>query len=147
MTSFNATNGPWLLPGIEDRLIELHGTDHSFKEIAEIMSAEFGVELTKNAIVGRVHRLCLPLRVKPKQTPQPRQRKMIMIEVKPVEPIEEVKPALDGVELLDLQLRDCRFPFGVFPNYRYCGKPIAKRSYCKVHFRASYVLPRERWGA
>jgi hypothetical protein len=150
MTSFNASNGPWLKPGIEDRLIELHGESHSFREIAKIMSAEFGVTLTKNAIVGRVHRLCLPLRVKPKACAKPRQRKPIMIEVKPVEPVEpvveEFKPQLEGVDLLDLGFDDCRFPFGEFPNYRYCGKPQFKRSYCCEHFEQSYVVPKMRWG-
>jgi hypothetical protein len=150
VTSFNATNGPWLKPGIEDRLIELHAAGHSFREIAKMMSAEFGVELTKNAIVGRVHRLCLPLRVKPRECRQPRERKPIMIEIKPAAIVEAMEdpapPPLSGIDFMELRFNDCRFPYGEFPNYRYCGKPQHRRSYCEAHFRLSYVLPRERWG-
>jgi hypothetical protein len=152
VTSFNAQNGPWIKPGIEDRLIELHGESHSFREIAEMLSKEFGVELTKNAIAGRCHRLCLKLRVKPravgatlKAKRKSRERKEIVI--MPIPPESEPEPVhLEGVDLLDLQFDDCRWPYGVFPNYRYCGQPQHHRSYCKTHFKLSYVLPRERWG-
>jgi len=156
MTSFNASNGPWLKPGIEARLIELHGEGLSFREIAEKLSAEYDVTLTKNAIAGRCHRLCLKLRVKPRaygpKEIRKRKRKPIMIEVKiiepveVVEPVEEFKPPLEGIDLLDLQFDDCRFPFGEHPHIRYCGKPQFRRSYCCEHFEKSYVVPKMRWG-
>ena len=160
MTSFNASNGPWLKPGIEARLCELHAEGHSFREIAEKLSAEYDVTLTKNAIAGRCHRLCLKLRVKPraygpkeirKRKPKHRKSEFDMIEIKPIEPIEpepveEFKPHLEGIDLLDLQFDDCRFPFGEHPHIRYCGKPQFRRSYCCEHFEKSYVVPKMRWG-
>ena len=58
----------WLKPGLSERLAELHRLNQSsFLEIAETLSTEFNIKVSRNAVIGRAKRMRLPER-----TPQPR---------------------------------------------------------------------------
>jgi hypothetical protein len=55
----SANPGPWEKPGMIDRLRELHARGDSFTEIADALG------VSKNSVVGKVHRLDLPPRPLP----------------------------------------------------------------------------------
>jgi hypothetical protein len=148
--------GPWLIPGLNERLIELHalsGADQlSMQVIAEKLSKEFGVVLTKNSVIGRSHRLRLELRdnvpfVRKKVTPMPK-RKYHRVDT-PIAPVLEPRCEEIGISIYQLRDDDCHWPLGEmldYPPFRYCGKAsLFGRPYCKGHSRIAYNMPRERW--
>jgi GcrA cell cycle regulator len=55
----SAHPGPWDKPGMIDRLRELHARGDSFTEIADALG------VSKNSVIGKVHRLDLPPRPLP----------------------------------------------------------------------------------
>ena len=142
----------WSLPGITQRLIELHalgGADHlTMGQIAEKLSAEFKVELTKNSVIGRSHRLKLELRdnvpfVRRKATPMPK-RKYHRVDA-PIPPVVAA-PRHEGLITI-YQLRDgvdCKWPIG--DPALFCGKQqLDGRPYCIEHVRVAYNAPGKRW--
>ena len=60
----NADRGPWLTPGIIDRLTEIHAEELPYRDVARILSREYNVRITRNAIIGKSYRLNLPHRYK-----------------------------------------------------------------------------------
>ena len=57
----------WLKPGLSERLAELHRLNQSsFLEIAETLSAEFNIKVSRNAVIGRAKRMHLPDRAVPR---------------------------------------------------------------------------------
>ena len=138
-------NSSWDIPGVAARLFELHalkGTDYlSFSQIAEVINREFGTRFTRNAVVGRVHRLDLPGRPtgsfrKPKPAPRPK-----MVKVRPrvdaPTPPPEPRRSEAGLTIYQLGWGDCRWilePVDAWPPYTYCGAETAEgKSYCPVH--------------
>lgn len=106
--------------------------------------------VTKNAIVGKVHRLCLTARpspIKNKDTAEelPQQPDLIeKIEEKPVE--EVVKPRkneeLTNIKLADLDSHTCRWPIGDprDDDFCFCGKKVRSgQTYCDEHSMQAYV--------
>jgi len=131
-----------------ERLAKLHADPgKSFRDIAEQLSHEFGVRLSKNACIGRARRLGLAQR--PRSTPRPKPRKP-----QPVEPPAEVvptvlpawkvePPVLTGrsrVTIYQLRRGVCHFPFGESgPPYAYCGNTTTRSSpWCPHHERVVY---------
>jgi len=131
-------------------LMRLWGEGHSASVIAEMMGL-----VSRNAVIGKVHRLKLaarPPRTGPakkarKTTLRPVRRalqvgKMARIPKSPptertesvVQPISDVlAPESRNIALLDLQPRDCRYPYGDNP-FVFCGhKTSDLRSYCDYH--------------
>jgi len=53
--------GPWKNADITERLMELRKTPekHSFGKIAQLLSQEFNLDITRNAVLGRARRLGL----------------------------------------------------------------------------------------
>jgi len=113
-------------PRLDARLLELHHAGYTFTQIAWKLNAEFGTSFTKNACVGRGHRLHVPLR-EPRAlpgTPRPR--------------LTTINDLRDGV---------CHWPSeGDKPPYTYCGAPTWNGgSFCREHFQRAYVIPAKRW--
>lgn len=123
-------------------------------EIAKVLG------VTKNAIVGKVHRLCLKARPSPiKVKGEEEQIVTEAIEVTVIEeteeaPIEntveqepqEVKPAspADGnkVKLVELDSHTCRWPIGDprDDDFGFCGKKVRTgQTYCDEHAAMAYV--------
>ena len=73
----------WLKPGLSERLAELHRLNQSsFLEIAETLSAEFNVKVSRNAVIGRAKRMHLPDRAVtrlPAKVRRPRPRMSVTI--------------------------------------------------------------------
>ena len=132
-----------------DRLTRLQRAGKlSFAGIAETLSREFGIKLTKNACIGKARRLNLPLRKpvvarKPKAEPQvPEIEPENVPHVRPAWTVEPpVLPAASSrITIYQLQRGVCHYPFGNQPPYAYCGNTTATRSspWCPHHERVVY---------
>ena len=135
------------------RLRALHRNDKlSFDMIAEVLSEEFKVELTKNACIGKARRMGLPERTtkrKRKVFRGDKRRRQITLVTSTPAPIEtEVVPCVlprwrvmqdeapaERGKLTLLQLTDntCRWPHGDRVPYLFCGAPTAGKTYCAYH--------------
>jgi len=105
-----------------------------------LTTGEIGKRLgvSKNAVVGKAHRLNLESR------PSPIKRKAAT--VKPEK--EEVKQVKNGkMSLTDLTLTTCRWPIGdpKDDDFHFCGKKIpVGRTYCPEHSNTAYVKPNKK---
>jgi GcrA cell cycle regulator len=139
---------PWTDANVE----QLRQLWHDGRSASQI-SAVFGQGLTRNAVLGKVHRLKLPKRVEGSNplTPRlvnaviapkgPRARPRVIapsarhglaiIAPTPIAPLECLR-----VTFGDLNSRMCKWPLG---DNRYCGNSTALRApYCVGHARISY---------
>ena len=95
-----------------------------------LTTGEIGKRLgvSKNAVVGKAHRLGL------KGRPSPIKRQ-------PNKPVE-VKKETRVFTLTDLSAATCRWPIGdpKHEDFRFCGKPVAaSKPYCGEHCSVAYV--------
>lgn len=118
----------------------------SFEAIATAMNEEFGTTLTRNACIGKSHRLNLPLRGvnvsrqrKTSTGDKKMRRKTVRIDA-PIAPVEAIipdAPPSEGLTILQLREGDCKWPLGetyARPPFQYCGEPsLLGRSYCVTH--------------
>jgi len=121
--------------------------DYSFEEMAKILSVEFGIELTRNAAIGKARRLNLPMRGNVKLPRKQTKQGVRMLKVKTVRidaPIPpEPEPTPEG-GLTIYQLRDgvCHWPGGAvmdYPPFLYCGEAAPLGTpYCATHHRKAY---------
>ena len=92
------------------------------------------LNVTKNSVVGKVHRLGLTKRESPIQ------KKVV-----------EKKPVAQVVRLESLSAGMCSWPDGEpgKEDFRFCGKPIVEgKPYCLQHCERAYVKPsKERRGS
>ena len=102
-----------------DHLKKLWNKGLSASQIAK----ELG-NVTRNAVIGKVHRLRLSSR------PSPIEKKAI---------------SFKGLSILDLTDDTCRWPFGdpQTNDFYYCGQPIlAGFRYCEIHTICAYQWKR-----
>ena len=148
-------DSPWTLPGINQRLRELDALTGdeamTMGEIAERLSFEFDVVITRNAAIGRRHRLNLPQRG-PSPPPKARKRteKPKMTHIRVDAPIAPELPIVEntaaGLDLLQLRSNSCRWPLGDLmetrPPYLFCGKKaLFDRPYCRAHYERAVGKP------
>jgi len=152
----NEERGPWeSTPGLNERLTELHALTGdlylSATGIAEALSREFNVTLTRNAVIGRSHRMRLPVRGGPpgrKRKQTEAKPKMVKIRPRVDAPIPppEAKRAAGALTIQQLGYGDCRWilePIEAFPPYTYCGAETAEgRSYCPEHHAVTHFKAR-----
>lgn len=142
---------PWLIEGIEDRLKALIAEHHSNKKIAEILSEEFHLSLSRNAVIGRRQRSGLaPALPRPiprlKSPPLVNHGNYFKFRKGPGHPStapKERKPKSGDhphrCSIMELSNKTCRWPVGDphKPNFFYCGAPEAdsraRRPYCPEH--------------
>lgn len=139
---------------------------------ASQIAAELG-SITRNAVIGKVHRLGLSGRAKTVSSPAPRPRKprpaaearprpMVhgntalapvfqpAIEAEPEElpdPVANVIPMADRCTILDLTEFTCRWPVGDpgKPDFFYCGSHTKiGLPYCAYHARIAYQPVQDR---
>jgi hypothetical protein len=160
MTGPDAPFGIWgTTPGLTARLKELHAAPQMYSntEIARMLSREFEVAVTRNAVIGKIARLGLAHRYgaskgggsKPGRVP-PRPKPVKSIPARPVVPRIPGSPLRCPVErpgtlsLLELRDGDCKWPDGDGP-YLFCGRAcVPERPYCAEHLRMAHNEPRER---
>jgi GcrA cell cycle regulator len=128
---------------------------------ASQIAAELGGGITRNAVIGKVHRLGLSGRVKaspPKQrrVPTPRRKRSEIIysrfagpvcEADPVEIKDEDIPLEQRKKLLELTNETCRWPVGdpSNPEFYFCGAtPFFDHPYCAAHCEIAYQPPASR---
>lgn len=126
------------------RLIELWANGHT--------CAAIGIRLgvTKNAVIGKAHRLNLPQRLREAVAHEISETKkaqfaagrLIMPSRHAVIPEPAGAPDMRNLSLLELEPNDCRFPIGdpQKPGFAFCGCPrFGERPYCQYHSRIAYV--------
>ncbi len=99
-------------------------------------TVEIGRELgmSKNAVVGKVHRLELDARPSP-----------IKKSTTPKVPVKE-EPENKVVTLMDLRINSCRWPIGDLkdPDFHFCGKECQTgKPYCSEHCKIAYTSLKE----
>ncbi len=145
-----------------DRLRELWAEGKS----ASVIGGELG--RSKNAVIGKVHRLRLPTRVGGKacvrKKPGPKAynpgafRKSrakppelhAARQPRPPRPQEVPPPEARMVSLLELQPGDCKWPIGdpVQTGFGFCGaKRFASFCYCQHHVALAYIPAKKRGDA
>jgi GcrA cell cycle regulator len=133
-------------PQMLDRLRELHRHGMLFKQIALTLNAENGTTLTRNAVIGKAHRLQLLLLLRDASTaPERKIKRDKLVQTQAAPPLAPVVPG--ALTMLQLGYHSCRWPSGEErPPYTYCGEPTyAGGSFCKAHYRLAYVKPRMSW--
>lgn len=138
----------------------------SAREIAALVSERAGHQCTRMAVIGKMHRLGIPLRGKkaPKTKP-PRSSTLAATQAKSTLPsrvkrqastappsgsvIENIATAQiaipDSATLMDLDNETCRWPLGDprLHGFCYCGAPSADlaagKPYCRDHSKLAYV--------
>jgi GcrA cell cycle regulator len=110
----------------------------AFSDIANRLSAEFGVPFTRNAVIGRAERNNM---VRPKLRLRPQRRKKTAVQIARTKPPRNVREALpSGAYLLEeLGPGDCRWPTGDRSPFTFCGAAVVEdKPYCLHHAQMAY---------
>src|SRR6185436_8188945 len=95
--------------------------DYSFEEMAKILSAEFNIELTRNATIGKARRLNLPMRGNVRLPRKQTKQGIRMLKAKatkvdapiPLEPEPDPDPVSEaGLTIYQLHDGNCHWPLG-----------------------------------
>ena len=139
---------------------------------ASRIAAQLGAGITRNAVIGKVHRLGLAGRAKPaasagaprprRVVPPPATQKTVALRgntmmLREVVVAEEYEPAVlpqavvipisERVTITELRENMCRWPLGdpLTPEFRYCGtKCDPSMPYCMPHGRMAYQPASDR---
>ena len=88
--------------------------------------------LSKNSIIGKVHRLNLKTRPSPIK-PNPK---------KAIKKVKQIPHKQDRVGIMELKLNTCRWPVGdpTDDDFHFCGKnTVMGKPYCAQHCAMAYV--------
>jgi len=126
-----------------EQLKALWGEGLSASQIARVLGS-----VTRNAVIGKVHRLGLAGRAGPARAERPRSavsRKSVVHVAAPAPQIVEEDPIVleDGhfATVLTVNDRMCRWPIGdpSETEFHFCGhKPKLGSPYCEAHARKAY---------
>jgi GcrA cell cycle regulator len=120
----------------------------SASQIARVLGG-----VTRNAVIGKVHRLGLAGRAGPARSERPRSvsHKSVVRMAQPEPPVVEEDPIIleDGsfATVLTINDRMCRWPIGdpAENEFHFCGrKPKGGSPYCEAHARKAYQPPAKR---
>ena len=120
------------------------------------IAAALGNGITRNAVLGKIHRLrskgtALPTSaatpaLKPKPKPKPKPRLPVVLT-----PHDTVDPKAPGLlRMMDLDRHHCRWPLNsaMRGEYYFCGAQVAPdRPYCPAHVALAYDNRNKRQGA
>tara|TARA_R110002096_G_scaffold87253_1_gene200297 strand:+ start:8031 stop:8513 length:483 start_codon:yes stop_codon:yes gene_type:complete len=122
------------------KLRELWDKGLSASQIAK----ELAEGVTRNAVIGKAHRMGLASRPSPVKS-DPQKKAKAPVEKKVVKP--KAKAPTGKVSLLDLTERMCKWPIGHpgEPDFHFCGKPSAPTfPYCGTHCGEAYQVQQPR---
>lgn len=153
-----------------ERLKELWGEGLSASQIA----AELGGDVSRNAVLGKAHRLGLAqgegkgastrrprkptrppepapvIETSPENNPEPARMILTQPTAEAAEPPlqrDVVVPRSEGVTIMELRGAMCRWPLGdpTTPEFRYCGaQAVEGLPYCPHHAQIAYQPAAER---
>ena len=140
-------------PEKEEKLRELWKKGHTASQIARLLG-----DVTRNAVIGKAHRLNLEARAASrKSTSKIIEKNTYIPEAKTQKLGRKAKfkallldksfPAENPVELYDLNDDHCRWPLGekLEPAKFFCGrKPMQKFPYCQLHMLYGYQNRNEK---
>lgn len=117
------------------------------KTAAEIAKALGGV--TRNAVIGKAHRLKLSNRVSPIQQNERKEERLPEIRKMPkaskiVQPAKPANTAFKGLKMIELKERMCRWPSGdpKDEDFAFCGcNTVPGLPYCEDHAKMAYQVP------
>lgn len=126
-----------------EQLKTLWSEGHSASQIARLLGG-----VTRNAVIGKVHRLGLAGRANPSRSERPRMPTVSKPAVRVAQPapavVEEDPVTLDDgsfATVLTVNNAMCRWPIGdpSEGDFHFCGrKPKAGSPYCEAHARKAY---------
>ncbi len=122
-------------------LKQLWGEGKTAAEIAKVL----GDGITRNAVIGKAHRLKLSSRLSPIQqntSKKPKGENLAPRLIKPAVKLPEFKGK--GMKLVDLDSRACRWPNGdpKEETFNFCGcDAVPGLPYCPEHARLAYQVP------
>lgn len=138
-------------------LVKLVGQGLSASKIAARIGG-----VTRNAVIGKIHRLglCNPAATKrqlkgrdysmpvapgPRRPPKDARPPIRAFELMDAPAVDGDEPPASGCKsMLDLDENDCRWPFGAGP-YVFCAAArVAGQSYCAGHTRLAFAVPEPR---
>jgi GcrA cell cycle regulator len=95
---------------------------------------------SRNAVIGRAHRLKLPPRPARQSMRQPAPRKPRRFKPKATPtPMINGEPTMRQLTLMQLKASSCRWPIGDSP-FLFCARTVAeRRSYCLHHCAKAYT--------
>jgi GcrA cell cycle regulator len=152
---------------MHDRLTVLWKDQNSASVISDKLFNEFGVRFTRNAVIGKIHRLGLSgqgavstmarkgeskvrprkpksapirtsLRITAQEAPLSRRAEAVIVD----EEIEVAIPITGRVTFEELRNCQCRWPHGDprDENFSYCGDAaVPGKPYCTAHMAEAYV--------
>ena len=100
------------------------------------------LDMSKNAVVGKAHRLGLESRPSPIKRDEDSISKKENSKSKKANSSKQAKSVEDFVTLTDLTLHSCRWPIGdpKDKEFHFCGKEaILGKPYCAEHIMVAYV--------
>lgn len=106
---------------------------------ASQIASELGEGVTRNAVIGKAHRLGLKSRPSPLKAVPPQKQ--------PAKQAKSGKSEDNKVTLLMLTDRICKWPIGHpgDPNFHFCGRRSqAGQPYCAKHAAMAYQSPQSR---
>lgn len=125
---------------------------------ASEIALQLGGGISRSAVIGKVHRLNLPKRVRPvsvantsaEAKPVAKKPRFHQVDISGQAPglADDLMGGVDVTELLgtvsitELDHRSCRFPIGdpQTPDFGFCGKErVPGRPYCEAHCHRAYV--------
>jgi GcrA cell cycle regulator len=140
---------PWgvnILSWTDERvalLKKLWSDGRTAAEIARVLGSGF----TRNAVIGKAHRLKLSSRMSPVSSSSPKVRpantqRVVHARVKQA-PLPPVKINVKGIKMIDLKERMCRWPLGdpQDPSFNFCGcDTVPGIPYCVDHARMAFQV-------
>lgn len=126
-------------------LKKLWGEGKSAAEIAKML----GGGLTRNAVIGKAHRLKLSNRISPiqqnnKKSVAPAIKVVAEKKAPPTPLVKQIKKSNGGVKMVNLKERMCRWPHGdpKDADFHMCGDEIVPGlPYCADHAKVAYQAP------
>lgn len=131
----------------------MRAAGHTALRAAAMLNRKYGLDITRNAVMGKWHRMGLSAPTAHPKPPKPRSNTFRFgvptatkaiepvpfkeVERAPIAPPHEQKSFMD----LDDRFKLCRYPHGL-KAYSYCARPtVPGTSYCADHLRACYTVP------
>lgn len=131
----------WTQEKIDDLAIEFE-KGSSMSEIADAMTVKYQEDITRNAVLGKIHRLRM-MRIKavskPKSKARAKKRRQQFLPYQPPLPTKWTiePPGLFRCSIQELNSDRCHWPMGIGPPFSYCGAQVWNRSYCHFHYKLS----------